>query len=861
MTSGSSNAVDIFYSYSHKDEDLRNKLVEHLSTLRRQGYINEWYDRQILAGTDWAQEIDAHLNSASLVLLLISPSFIASDYCYSIEMQRALERHHAKQVQIIPIILRPTDLSNTPFAALQFLPTSGKAITTWRNRDEALLDVARGIRKVIEGRTFSSIIRQPFMQPLWNIPYPRNPLFTGREHILELLAETLKTGETTAVTQPQALSGLGGIGKTQTAIEYAYRFRSNYNAVLWARADTRDNLVQDYVAIARLLDLPEQHQQDQPRTVEAVKQWLRGQHQWLLILDNADDLRMVRDFLPETDSGQVLMTTRAQAMRQLARRLEIDRMEQAEGTHFLLRRACILEADTPLDKASPADLTNAQSIVQIMEGLPLALDQAGAYIEETSCGLAGYLQRYQQRRTELLKMRGGYTPDHPEPVATTWSLSFENVEHANAASADLLRFCAFLAPDAIPEELILEGAADLTSNLQHLATDPFALDTAIKELLLYSLIRRDAERKLLSVHRLVQVVLNDAMDENTKRRWAEQTICAVNRAFPRVEFTVWEQCRRCLPHAQSCVELINHWNIELPEATSLLGKAAYFLRIHGQYLEAEPLYQLAIAIDEKKYGSDHLDLAYRSNGLGLLYYDQGKYAEAEALFQRAITIGEQKLGPDHPDLMGWLNNLGLLYSDQGKYTEAEALYRRAIATDAQKLGPDHPCLAYKFNGLGLLYYDQGKYTEAEALFQRAIAIGEQKLGLDHPDLAKWLNNFGLLYYDQGKYTEAEALFHRAIAIGEQKLGPDHPDLASRLNNLGLLYYNQGKYTEAEALFHRAITISEQKLGLDHPDLPKWLNNLANLYKNQGKNTEAEALFQRSKQIQPKLILARPKELI
>ena len=156
------------------------------------------------------------------------------------------------------------------------------------------------------------------------------------------------------------------------------------------------------------------------------------------------------------------MTTRAQAMRQLARRLEIDRMEQAEGTLFLLRRACILEADIPLDKASPADLTNAQSIVQIMEGLPLALDQAGAYIEETSCGLAGYQQRYQQRRTELLKMRGGYTPHHPDAVATTWPLSFENLEHTNAASADLLRFCGFLAPDAIPEELILVGAADLT---------------------------------------------------------------------------------------------------------------------------------------------------------------------------------------------------------------------------------------------------------------------------------------------------------------------------------------------------------------------------------------------------------------
>src|SRR6266566_6004716 len=184
MTHESMKAVKVFYSYAHKDEKLRSALMEHMSTLHRQGYISEWHDRHILAGTDWAQEIDTHLTSASLILLLISPSFIASDYCYGIEMQRALERHHAGQAHVIPIILRPTDLSGTPFAALQFLPTAGKAITTWQNRDKALLDVARGIRKVIEGRTFSSIIRQPFMQPLWNIPYPRNPLFTGREHIL-----------------------------------------------------------------------------------------------------------------------------------------------------------------------------------------------------------------------------------------------------------------------------------------------------------------------------------------------------------------------------------------------------------------------------------------------------------------------------------------------------------------------------------------------------------------------------------------------------------------------------------------------------------------------------------------------------
>src|SRR6266566_2154712 len=470
MTHESMKAVKVFYSYAHKDEKLRNALVEHLSTLRRQGYISEWHDRQIVAGTDWQQEIDAHLRSASLILLLISPSFIASDYCYGIEMNLSLERHHARQARVVPIILRPTDLRDTPFASLQFLPAHGKAITTWQNRDEAFLDVARGIRTAIENLNPSTVSSQPpvqeLSQPLWNVPYPRNPLFTGREHILERLATMLITSETAALAQPLAISGLGGIGKTQTAIEYAYRFREQYRQVLWARADTRENLIQDYVALESLLQLPEQHLKDQPQIVEGVKRWLGEQREWLLILDNADDLAMLRDFLPETHTCHVLLTTRAQAMGRLARRIELDHMEQTEGVLFLLRRVGILEAEEPLDTASSREQANALAIVQEMDGLPLALDQAGAYIEETGCGLAGYLTRYQQRRTALLKERGGYKSDHPEPVATTWSLSFAKVEQANPSAADLLRLCAFLAPDAIPEEVINEGAPDLSPILQ-----------------------------------------------------------------------------------------------------------------------------------------------------------------------------------------------------------------------------------------------------------------------------------------------------------------------------------------------------------------------------------------------------------
>ncbi len=734
MSSVSTQAVEVFYSYAHKDEKLRKALEEHLSTLRRQGYISEWHDHHILAGNDWAQEIDVHLDSASLILLLISPSFIASDYCYGKEMKRALARHQAGEARVIPIILRPTDRSGTPFAVLQFLPANGKAITTWQNRDEAWLDVANGIRKVIENLPPSAASTQAQRQPLWNVPYLRNPLFTGREQILERLAEALNTGETTAPAQPQAISGLGGIGKTQTAIEYAYRSRSKYQAVLWARADTRENLVQKYVDIALLLGLPEQRQQDQTRIVEAVKRWLREHRGWLLILDNADDLGMVRDFLPGTDTGHVLLTTRAWTMGQLAQRIELDRMEEAKGTLFLLRRVRILQADDPLDKASSQDRKHALAIVQVMDGLPLALDQAGAYIEETVCGLAGYLTRYQQHRKDLLKARGEYTSDHPEPVATTWSLSFQKVEQANAAAADLLRFCAFLAPDAIPEEIITEGAAELTSELQAVATDPYLLDTAIKELFRYSLIQRDAEQKLLRMHRLVQAVLKDAMPEEAQHEWAERTVRAVNHTFPEVEFETWDLCRRLLTHAQACADLIVQWDIEVPEASSLLGKAGKFLHDHGQYDEAELFFQRALAIDEQVLGDEHPKTADTLLALAWLYQEQGDYTRAEELYQRALEIRKQVLGDEHPKTAGTLHDLARLYQDLAQYAKAKTLYERALDIREQALRAEHPKIADTLHALAWLYQDQGQYEQAKPLYERALSIREQTLGDEHPML-------------------------------------------------------------------------------------------------------------------------------
>ena len=668
---------------------------------------------------------------------------------------------------------------------------------------------------------------------VWNVPFRRNPFFTGREPIFTQVRTLLHAGKTTALSQPPAISGLGGIGKTQTAVEYAYRSRDSYPFVLWVQANDHETLRSNFVALAGLLNLPERDAREQQMVVHAVKQWFETHTGWLLIFDNADDLAMVRDYLPEGTKGHTLLTTRAQAMGGLARKIELDTMRPEEGAELLLRRAGIITEDATLERASTADRAAAIDIVRAMDGLPLALDQAGAYIEETNESLTNYLSIYQQQRAELLNRRGGLVPGHPDSVATTWSLAFEHVEGANPAAIELMRFCAFLAPDAIPEELISEGAPYLGSILQPVAADRSKLNAALAELLKYSLIRRDATTHTLTIHRLVQAVIKDEMDEETQRHWAERAVQAASQVFPYNEPAPWPHSQRYLPHALVCEELIKEWNLTLDEAAALLNNAGFYLKNRGQYREAAPLMQYALTIGETRYGRDHPNTSSLLHNLAILYNDQGKYEEAEPLYQRALAIREKVLGPEHPDTASTLNSLAILYKNQGKYEEAEQLHQRALAIREKVLGPEHPDTALTLDNLAILYKNQGKDEEALPLYQRVLAIRERVLEPDHPHIAWSLNNLAILYKNQGKYEEAEQLHQRALAIREKMLGPEHPDTAYTLNQLALLYKNQGKYEEALPLYQRALAIREKVFGLDHPFTKRTRDNYTDLLQKMG----------------------------
>ncbi len=380
--------LEVFCSYAHKDKPLLQQLEIHLSVLKDQGLISTWDDQQVAPGTDRVQTINIHLNSASVILFLISPAFLASKYHSGIEMEQALRRHQTNEARVIPILLRPVDWQGTPFEKLKALPSNGKPITAWRSRDEAFANVVVGIRQAIEDLAYPSKATPSGKPPrIWNVPYARNRFFTGREELLSLLHEKLTTkgnSDTTsasiaALTQPQAIKGLGGIGKTQIAVEYAHRHRDSYPLTLWINAATEETLISSFISVADLLpSFVAKHGADQEKIVETVKRWLeQSENRWLLIFDNADDIELVRRFLPKGGQGSIVLTTRAHAVGAIASSIEVEKMGLMEGVHLLLRRANCSE------HASDEGVNEAGNIVIALDYLPLALDQAGAYIEET----------------------------------------------------------------------------------------------------------------------------------------------------------------------------------------------------------------------------------------------------------------------------------------------------------------------------------------------------------------------------------------------------------------------------------------------------------------------------------------------
>lgn len=676
---------------------------------------------------------------------------------------------------------------------------------------------------------------------IWHVPYRRNPFFTGREAILARLHTLLNAGSSVVLSQVYAISGLGGIGKTQTAVEFAYRHRADYTAILWLRAESREVLEADIVSVAQALHLPEYRDHQYAQILRAVQNWLHTHERWLLLLDNVEDIGLVEEVLPTDHQGHIFLTTRSQATGAFIQRLDLETMSQEDGALFLLRRAKLLAPDAPLESSSAAQ--SALELSQLLDGLPLALDQAGAYIEETGCSLTNYIQRYYEHRATLLNRRGQPALDHPASVGATLALSFEMVARLTPAVLELLRFCAFLSPDAIPEELVQAAANSAEPEQCVLTSDALALDEAFAALQRYSLLRRHAEARTFTMHRLVQAVLKTQMPVELQKHWATHSVRAVNQCVPFNDFPSDELVRRFLPHARACAVLIDEYQLHLPEAGQLLSKTGKQLMDYALFAEAEPLLKQALAIQETQ--TEHSDRAATLSSLGDLKTYIGRYEEAEPLFLRALAIREQALGAEHAETASTLDSLGVLYIYQGRFNEAEPVLQRALSINERVLGPQHLDTGGTLNNLALLYMHLKRYEEGEQLYKRVIALHEHLHKTEQFFHTVVLDNLGKLYYFQGRYAEARELYLRALAIEERTIGLQHSCSVITLHNLGLVYHAQGDYEQAERYYQQSLENKQQLFGEESPGIAETLGSLAKLYQESGRSTQAADLYCRA----------------
>jgi tetratricopeptide (TPR) repeat protein len=848
---------DFLISYSEADRTWAEWIAMTLETAGYTTSIQAW---DVRPGMNLVHEMDQAVQHTRRTIMVLSPNYIATERIQPEWYAAFLRDPTGAQALLVPVQVRASAPASGLLANLTPIDLVGKDEGTARI---LLLDGLREGRTRPAAASFSGGSFPGNVPTYWQLSHLRNPFFTGREDELEQLHRSFAPRQSSVLIQ--TITGLAGVGKSQTAIEYAYRYQHEYQAVFWVQADTRENLQSDLLQVAETLQLPERAEQEQALVLAAVRRWLETHDRWLLLLDNMEDQRVVREALPTRGQGHALLTARNPVLGTLSDSLAMDVLPEEECISFLLRRARLRIPGTA--EAAASQREEARGLIKEVGALPLALDQAGAYIEENRISLQDYLDLYKQYRKTLLARRGrlpALDDEHVESVATTFALAFTKVA-SNMAAAELLRMCAFLAPAAIPEELFAKGSSALPQALQQAVSDPLSWNDTLALLRRYALLDRQPDTRTISLHRLVQTVQKDAMEEEprprgfrllpatqrnsrrqtTQRRYAERVVQTVNKAFPTALYDTWEACQRLLPHSLECSRLIDQWGFISSDAARLLNRTSYYLNERGQYTEALPLAERALAIRKRALGPKHGLIGTDLTNIASIYRSQGRYNEIFPLLQQSLKIARKTHGPDHPSVATDLNNMGELFKTQGRYEEALPLYQQALAIREKALGPEHPDVATTLNNIAAIYYAQGRYTEALPLFQQALAIMEQALSPTHIDIAMGLNNLAELYRVMNQPEEARPLYQRALDLWEKALGPDHPLVAAGLGNLGLLSFAQERYDEALTLLQQALSIREKALGPDHPDVALTLSNLSEVYRRQGDYKKAFPLIERA----------------
>ncbi|KAF8442498.1 P-loop containing nucleoside triphosphate hydrolase protein [Kalaharituber pfeilii] len=686
----------------------------------------------------------------------------------------------------------------------------------------------------------------------FNIPFKisdvrRNPDFVGRECLLEQLVHEIDEGRAVLDITQVVLHGMGGMGKTQIALEYVYCHRKDYSSTFWINASSEQTTKTSFIQImeqliehhATLLDEPDykhigsllgiagkldsaglfstEKPEEEQQAIKAVQKWLtaKSNNRWLLVFDNLDDLESfdINDYIPSCDFGTVIITSRRRESAQHRRGLEVHQMQSNEAERLLLTSAG-LDLGRFAPEERKLEETAVAAIVENLGYLPVAIAQAGAYINIRQCYFSHYLREYKTNVNRLLSRKWNKGKNGTS-VFATWELSFNAIKKQNPKAAELLSLCAFLDNNDICVEFLRRG--------MKLAMNDTSLADSIHLLFSYSVAKRTETYDSFNIHPLVHLCIRWKL-EMEPDEYQKKAIEAFLITERMVSDWIFE--RRNLPHLFAVERQMKDLPLEKEESLTALDTLYWVYKNHGHYKKAEEMCMAVLAAREKLLGTNHLETLGTIHDMAELYGNQGKYNEALGLYQRVLEGAEKSLGTDHPNTLGTVMNMGLVYNRQGKYSEALELFQRALAGCEKSLGADHLTTLCTVHNIAMVYDNQGKYNQALERYQRALAGFEKTQGADHPTTLDTVNDMAVVYEKQGKYSQALELYQRALGGFEKALGADHPTTLSTIQNMAIVYEDQGKYSQALELYQRALAGTEKALGADHPTTLNTIHNMA-----------------------------------
>ncbi len=592
--------------------------------------------------------------------------------------------------------------------------------------------------------------------------------------------------------------------------------------------------------------------------------WIAQRQKWLMVFDNADGhYSVVEKYLPPGNEGNILITSRNVGLKRLTLDAEnVLDMPEDEAISLLLKAAMLAGTSHKVKDV-------AKKVVLQLGGIPLALDQAGAYIQSCGCSIDDYLELYGKHRDELMssnefKGASGYGTS----TYGTWDISMKQIERmatngngqevkAAQSAIKLLRIFAFLNPEKIPVELFKnaaenykQGNADKEphSLLDHQILflredrewDRLQFLGGIQVLLSFSLIKSFGH--LYSMHLLVNtwsrnLISNKEITGHYLRARALLS-CSI---VPDWLMDNYEFCKLVAPHLKSILlHASEFWVQEKYYDTEYNRFTLVFYHV-GNWNEAEKILNVAINDRKTRLGEDHLDTLRTISILASTYYEQGRWNEAEKLNMGVLSVLKGKMATDHPSTLQVMHDLALIYWSQGKWSNAEKLQVVVVNERKEKLGSDHPDTLSTMHILASTYWKQGRWNEAEKLNIDVMDARKAKIGSDHPHTLETMQNLATIYLSQGRWNEAEKLVVHVMNARKEKLGLDHPDTLTTMHNLASTYYKQGKLEDAEKLGVQVMNTRKAKLGSDHPDTLSSMHNVAATYQNQGRWEEAEQL--------------------